>query len=122
MHTAPIGVGIVGTSRISDLQAIEYLANPAARIVALVAPRAHNPGRNATVHLNQKSLEFMRRIVKTASHEDDTIREPFDGLCTASLAAAETGRNAFAAEPGPYFSSRARQRLTGYSAGDQLQM
>ena len=35
MHTGPIGVGIVGTGRISDLHAIEYLANPAARIVAL---------------------------------------------------------------------------------------
>ena len=35
MRTGPIGVGIVGTGRISDLHAIEYLANPAARIVAL---------------------------------------------------------------------------------------
>ena len=35
MSTRPIGVGIVGTGRISDLHAIEYLANPAARIVAL---------------------------------------------------------------------------------------
>ena len=30
-----IGVGIVGTGRISDLHAIEYLQNPSARIVAL---------------------------------------------------------------------------------------
>ena len=35
MRTGPIGVGIVGTGRISDLHAIEYLANPLARIVAL---------------------------------------------------------------------------------------
>ena len=35
MPAGPIGVGIVGTGRISDLHAIEYLANPAARIVAL---------------------------------------------------------------------------------------
>ena len=35
MTGQPIGVGIVGTGRISDLHAIEYLANPSARIVAL---------------------------------------------------------------------------------------
>ena len=35
MPPRPLGVGIVGTGRISDLHAIEYLANPAARIVAL---------------------------------------------------------------------------------------
>lgn len=35
MAGKPIGVGIVGTGRISDLHAIEYGRNPAARIVAL---------------------------------------------------------------------------------------
>ena len=35
MRDRPVGVGIAGTGRISDLHAIEYLANPAARIVAL---------------------------------------------------------------------------------------
>ena len=35
VETGPIGVGIVGTGRISDLHAIEYLASPLARIVAL---------------------------------------------------------------------------------------
>ena len=85
-----------------------------------VAPRVHNPGRNATAHLNQKPLEFMRRIVKAASNEGDTIWEPFGGLCTASVAAVEMGRNAFAAEPDPFFSSVAKQRLAGEFSGDQL--
>ena len=35
MATKPIGVGIIGTGRISDLHAIEYSRNPKARIVAL---------------------------------------------------------------------------------------
>lgn len=77
-----------------------------------VAPRIHNPGSNATAHLNQKPLEFMRRIVRMASHEGDMIWEPFGGLCTASVAAVESGRNACAAEPDPYFLSLAKERLT----------
>ena len=35
MSTKPYGIGMVGTGRISDLHAIEYLRNPDARIVAL---------------------------------------------------------------------------------------
>src|SRR5262249_18535620 len=35
MTTKPIGVGIIGTGRISDLPAIEYRSNPKACIVAL---------------------------------------------------------------------------------------
>ena len=35
MTTAALAVGLIGTGRISDLHAIEYLQNPGARIVAL---------------------------------------------------------------------------------------
>ena len=77
-----------------------------------MAPRVHNPGKNATAHLNQKPLEFMRRIVRAASNEGDTIWEPFGGLCTAAVAAVEAGRNAFTAEPNAYFASLAKERLT----------
>ena len=80
------------------------------------------PEKNATAHLNQKPLEFMRRIVKVVSNEGDTVWEPFGGLCTASVAAVEVGRNAFAAEPDPYFSSLAEQRLAGRLPGDQLSL
>jgi len=79
-----------------------------------VAPRVHNPGRNAAAHLNQKPVAFMRRIVRAATDMGDTVWEPFGGLCTASVAAVEAGRDAFAAEPDPYFSSLAKQRLAGY--------
>ncbi len=35
MNSSEIGVGFIGTGRISDLHAIEYLQNPKSRIVAL---------------------------------------------------------------------------------------
>lgn len=84
------------------------------------APRVHNPGKNSAAHLNQKPLDFMRRIVNLASNEGDVIWEPFGGLCTASVAAVELGRNAFAAEPDSYFAELAEQRLSGRSARDSL--
>lgn len=63
------------------------------------APRVYNPGRNATDHLNQKPLAFMRRIVDACTSEGDVIWEPFGGLCSAAVAALEKGREPFAAEP-----------------------
>ena len=58
MQRSPIGVGIVGTGRISDLHAIEYLANPLARIVALCdqeTPRAAE--RAASWGLDDAAIE-----------------------------------------------------------------
>lgn len=87
-----------------------------------VAPRVCNPGKNARAHLNQKPLEFMRRIVSIAANQGDTLWEPFGGLCSASVAAVEAGLNAFAAEPDAYFASLARQRLADELADDSLEL
>lgn len=75
------------------------------------APRVHNPGRGAALHLNQKPLELMRRIIEAATDEEDVVWEPFGGLCSASVAAVELGRRPFAAEPDAGFAELARQRL-----------
>jgi DNA modification methylase len=75
------------------------------------APRIHNPGKNATVHLNQKPLEFMRRIVIACTAKHDVVWEPFGGLCSASVAAIELDRRPFAAEPNPDFFALAKQRI-----------
>lgn len=75
------------------------------------APRVHKPGKNAAVHLNQKPLEFMRRILTASSQPGDVIWEPFGGLCSAGVAAIELGRQPFAAEPITHFRDLAEQRL-----------
>lgn len=75
------------------------------------APRVYNPGRNATVHLNQKPLEFMRRILTSASREGDVVWEPFGGLCSAAVAAVEMRRDPYAAEMVADFRELAEVRL-----------
>ena len=80
------------------------------------APRVHKPGPNAAVHLNQKPLEFMHRIVSAATMPGDVIWEPFGGLCSAAVAAVSTGRRAFAAEAVGRFADLAADRLMSTAA------
>lgn len=75
------------------------------------APRVHRPGRNAAVHLNQKPLEFMRRIINAATRPGDVVWEPFGGLCSAVVAAVELGRHGYAAELVEHFADLAVERL-----------
>jgi DNA methylase len=75
------------------------------------APRVHNPGKNATAHLNQKPLAFMRRMVKATTRPGDVVWEPFGGLCSASVAAIELTRRPFGAERYGVFFDLAAQRL-----------
>ncbi|WP_428115815.1 DNA methyltransferase [Candidatus Poriferisodalis sp.] len=75
------------------------------------APRVHRPGPNAAVHLNQKPLEFMRRVVTAATSPGDVVWEPFGGLCSASVAAISAGRRAYAAEIVDRFAVMAAERL-----------
>ena len=76
------------------------------------APRVHRPGANATVHLNQKPLAFMRRIVEAASAQGDVVWEPFGGLCSAVVAAVELGRRGYAAECVDRFADLATERIS----------
>jgi site-specific DNA-methyltransferase (adenine-specific) len=63
------------------------------------------------VHLNQKPLAFMRRIVNACTVAGEVVWEPFGGLCSASVAAVELGRRAFAAEQNDVFHALAAERL-----------
>ncbi len=80
------------------------------------APRVHNPGRHASVHLNQKPVEFMERIITAATRPGHVVWEPFGGLCSAAAAAIACGRHAFAAERVDHFADVAEQRLLDASA------
>lgn len=55
-------------------------------------------GVGRAVHLNQKPLDLMSRIIEATTDEGDVVWEPFGGLFTASLAARTLRRRAFAGE------------------------
>ena len=77
------------------------------------------------VHLNQKPLDLMTRIIASSTDVGDVVWEPFGGLFTASLAACKLERKAFAAEIDPTyfqygverFSSRPLPELERSDAG-----
>jgi site-specific DNA-methyltransferase (adenine-specific) len=76
------------------------------------AERVSAPNGRA-VHLNQKPLELIERLVLASSEPDDVVWEPFGGLFTACLAAKRTGRRAYGCElDGTYFQY-AVERLRG---------
>jgi hypothetical protein len=62
------------------------------------------------VHLNQKPLDLMERIIQASSDAGDVLWEPFGGLFSASLAARGLSRRAFGAELDPtYFAYGVRR-------------
>jgi DNA methylase len=75
------------------------------------APRVYRPSRISSVHLNQKPLEFMERLVSAVTDRGDAVWEPFGGLASASVAAVALGRRAYVAEVDREFASLADERL-----------
>jgi len=82
------------------------------------APRVHRPGRNAAVHLNQKPLDFMRRIIAASTRPGDVVWEPFGGLCSGVVAAVESGREGYAAELVDRFAELGEQRIQAAAASE----
>lgn len=62
-------------------------------------------------HLNQKPLDLMRQIIEASSEPNQVVWEPFGGLFSASLAAKQTNRRAFAAEIDPTYYQLGIQRF-----------
>jgi site-specific DNA-methyltransferase (adenine-specific) len=63
------------------------------------------------VHLNQKPLDLMNRIIDAASRPGEVIWEPFGGLFSASIAARMLGRKSFAAEIDPTYFQFGMERI-----------
>jgi site-specific DNA-methyltransferase (adenine-specific) len=77
------------------------------------------PGGRA-IHLNQKPLDLMERIIEASSDEGDVIWEPFGGLFSGAFAAQRLSRRAFAAEIDPTYYQYGLRRFTGQD--DQLRL
>lgn len=67
--------------------------------------------KGGCVHMNQKPLALLGRIIQASSDEDDVVWEPFGGLCSATIAASRLHRRAFASEINPAYYQAAVERL-----------
>ena len=63
------------------------------------------------LHLNQKPLDLMRRIIQASTDEADLVWEPFGGLFSASIAARQLKRRACGAEVDETYFHYGVQRL-----------
>ena len=90
----PIGVGIVGTGRISDLHAIEYLRSDAARIVAVCDQARDLATTKATTWDVPQSRAFVVLDELLACDEVDLVEIllPHDLHLSATLAALAAGK------------------------------
>ncbi|HKO49366.1 MAG TPA: DNA methyltransferase [Polyangiaceae bacterium] len=64
------------------------------------------------VHLNQKPLDLMARIIESSTDVGDVVWEPFGGLFSASLAARKLERKAYAAEIDPTYYQYGVERFS----------
>ena len=69
------------------------------------------------IHMNQKPLRLLEQIILASSDVGDVVWEPFGGLCSAAVAAVNTGRRCYSAEIIAEYYMAARERLENYDAG-----
>jgi DNA methylase len=63
------------------------------------------------VHLNQKPLDLISRLIEATTDPGDVVWEPFGGLLTGSVAARRLGRRAYAGEIDPTYFHFGIERL-----------
>jgi len=62
-------------------------------------------------HVSQKPIRLLRRIILSATNENDLVLDPFMGVGTTSVAAKELGRKSIGIEINPEYSRIALERL-----------
>lgn len=72
------------------------------------------------VHLNQKPLDLMHRIVAASTAPGSVVWEPFGGLFTASVAARRLGLRSFSAEIDPTYFHYGLERITQEASQHRL--
>ncbi len=110
--------GLTNVWQLPPLHGVERVKGTMKR----AAPRVHNPSAISSAHLNQKPLEFMRRVLAAVTDPGDVVWEPFGGLASAAVAAVEMGRRPFVAEIDHDFAEIARQRLDDAAAGRDTEL
>lgn len=68
------------------------------------------------LHMNQKPLRLIDRIIEASTDAGDIIWEPFGGLCSAAVSAVRLGRHCYASEIISDFYTAAVRRLAQESA------
>ncbi len=63
------------------------------------------------LHMNQKPLTLLDRIIRASTDEGDLVWEPFGGLCSVQLAATRANRKCVSAEIDKTFYDAAVSRL-----------
>lgn len=84
---------------------------PALRSKERIKTFANGRGIGQAIHTNQKPLELMRRCIRAVGGPGSVVWEPFGGLGSASVAAAQMGRIPYLAEQNPVFAQIAAERL-----------
>lgn len=73
------------------------------------------------VHLNQKPLELIRRIVEMSSDKGDVVWDPFGGLFTTAVTCYDTQRVCYTSEITPEVYAEGRKRMELLYAQQTLQ-
>lgn len=63
------------------------------------------------MHLNQKPLDIIRKLITSCSEESDVIWDPFAGLASVGVAALDTNRKCYCAEIRADIYEQASRRL-----------